>query len=203
MSTPSNEAHQPDTTGLPVHPDAAASWRVLTDRIASESDPVLRRNLNVVAQHVVAEVAGDLDALAATLVDEPRYTFWGGDAPRRLAGMEQVQDFYEASIKVGKNRLSFDITRVLVDQETVVTEGVFRHVVQGADLVGRKMPDGSDLDPHTRYLTAYQALVVWPITSKGLIAGEEIYLGEPHQVQRAVGAGELPHLGSASGASEA
>lgn len=178
-----------------VHPDAASTWQLLSDRLASESDPVLRRNLDVVARHVVAEVAGDLEALAATLVDRPRYTFWGGDRPRHLTGMDEVHSFYEDGLRSGKNRLSFDITRVLVDQNTVVTEGTFRHVLRGEELPGRTMPDGTSLDAQTRYLTAYQALVVWPITTDGLIAGEEIYLGEPHQVQRAVLAGELPHLG--------
>jgi hypothetical protein len=178
-----------------VHPDAAASWRLLTDRLARETDPVRRRNLEVVARHVVAEVAGDLEALEATLVDEPRYTFWGGDAARRLGSLEDVRSFYSTNMRAGKNRLAFDITRVLVDDDTVVTEGVFRHVVEGAFLPGRPGPDGGPLDPRTSYLTAYQAIVVWPITPQGLIAGEEIYLGEPHQVQRAVAPGEFPHLG--------
>jgi hypothetical protein len=178
-----------------VHPDAAASWTLLTERLAAETDPVRRRNLEIVARHVVAEVAGDLEALEQTLVEEPRYTFWGGDSPRRLGSLEEVRDFYENNMRAGKNRLAFDITRVLVDDGTVVTEGIFRHVVEGALLPGRTLPDGGPLDPQTRYLTAYQAIVVWPITAHGLIAGEEIYLGEPHQVQRAVAPGECPHLG--------
>jgi hypothetical protein len=178
-----------------VHPDAAASWTLLNERIASEMDAVRRRNLEVVARHVVAEVAGDLDALEQTIVKNPKYTTWGGNSVTRLESLDEVRAFYENNVRTGKNRLSFDITRVLVDEETVITEGVFRHVVEGAFLPGSTLPDGGPLDPHTSYLTAYQALVVWPITPEGLIAGEEIYLGEPHQIQRAVEPGELPHLG--------
>lgn len=181
-----------------VHPDAAASWRLLTERLAAETDPVRRRNLEVVARHVVAEVAGDLKALERTLVTDPRYTFWGGDSPRRLGSMEDVRDFYVNNMRVGKSRLAFDVTRVLVDKCTVVTEGVFRHVVEGRFLPGRTLPDGGPLDPQTSYLTAYQAIVVWPISPEGLIEGEEIYLGEPHQVQRAVTPDEFPHLGRAT-----
>jgi hypothetical protein len=180
-----------------VHPDAAASWRLLTERLAAETDRVRRRNLEVVARHVAAEVAGDLEALEQTLVAEPRYTFWGGDSPRRLGSIDDVRGFYENNVRAGKNRLAFDTTRVLVDDETVITEGVFRHVVEGRFLPGRTLPDGGSLDPATRYLTAYQAIVVWPISAEGLIAGEEVYLGEPHQVQRAVAPGEFPHLGRA------
>jgi hypothetical protein len=40
--------------------------------------------------------------------------------------------------------------------------------------------------------------VVWPISSEGLIEGEEIYLGEPHQVQRAVAPDEFPQPGRAT-----
>jgi len=180
-----------------VHPDAAASWTLLDERLRAEADPVLRRNLEVVARHVHAEVAGDLAALEATLVEEPTYTFWGGDSVKRLESMAQVRAFYENNIEVGKNRLAFDVSRVLVDAQTVITEGVFRHVVEGRFLAGITQPDGRPLDPSARYLTAYQALVVWPITPEGLIAGEEIYLGEPHRVQRAVEPQEYPHLGRA------
>jgi hypothetical protein len=181
-----------------VHPAAAASWRLLTERLAAETDPVRRRNLEVVARHVVAEVAGDLEGLERTLVPDPHYTFWGGDSARRLNSMEEVRDFYVNNVRVGKSRLAFDINRVLVDERTVVTEGVFRHVVEGRYLSGRTLPDGGPLDPRARYLTAYHALVVWPISADGLIEGEEIYLGEPHQVQRAVAPGEFPHLGLAT-----
>jgi len=184
---------------LSVHPDAAASWRLLEERLAAEGDPVRRRNLEVVARHVVAEVAGDQAALERTLVDEPKYTFWGGDRPRRLGSLDDVRDFYEQNRRAGKNRLAFDVIRVLVDDSTVITEGVFRHVVEGRYLPSRTLPDGGALDPETSYLTSYRAIVVWPITPDGLIAGEEIYLGEPHQVQRPVGPGELPHLGRPTG----
>ena len=112
--------------------------------------------------------------------------------------MEDVRDFYVNNMRVGKSRLAFDVTRVLVDKCTVVTEGVFRHVVEGRFLPGRTLPDGGPLDPQTSYLTAYQAIVVWPISPEGLIEGEEIYLGEPHQVQRAVTPDEFPHLGRAT-----
>jgi hypothetical protein len=180
---------------LTVHPEAARSWQLLVDVLEAEQDPIRKRNLAIVAQHVVAEVAGDLAALEATLVEEPRYTFLGGAAPRRLSNMEEVRSFYEESIGIGKNRLAFDISRVLVDQSTVITEGIFRHVMRGSDLAGRTLSDGQALSPSERYLTSYRALVVWPISAEGLIAGEEIYLGEPHQVERAVADGEYPFLG--------
>jgi hypothetical protein len=184
---------------LTVPPQASASWSLLTARLAAETDPQRRRCLEVVARHIVAEVAGDLDALKKTLVDSPQYTFWGGDSPRCLSTMEEVEAFYVENMRMGKSRLSFDLTRVVVDDRTVITEGVFRHVVRGEFLPGRRLPDGGPLDPGTSYLTAYQALVIWPISPDGLIEGEQLYFGQPpHQVQRAVVEGEFPHLGLAS-----
>jgi hypothetical protein len=52
-------------------------WQLLLDRIESETDPVRRANLEVIARHVVEEVAGNMPALMATLVPDPHYSVWG------------------------------------------------------------------------------------------------------------------------------
>ncbi|MER7684938.1 nuclear transport factor 2 family protein [Streptomyces sp. NPDC097610] len=177
-----------------VHPEAAKSWAMLVDRLESEENPVFRRNLSIVAEHVVAEVAGDLDALMATVVSDPVYRFWGGAALRTLHDREEVRAFYVDSVSTGKNRLAFDISRVVVDSNTVITEGVFKHAYLGRNLPGALL-DGKPLESDSWYLARYQALVVWPISGDGLIEGEDIYLGQPHQVVRCLESEELPHLG--------
>ena len=50
----------------PLSPQAAETWRLLADRAASEQNPRLRANLEVVARHVEAEVRGDVPALMAS-----------------------------------------------------------------------------------------------------------------------------------------
>ncbi|WP_211177134.1 hypothetical protein [Pseudonocardia acidicola] len=60
------------TAATDLHPDARASWRLLAKRITQEQDPRRRAHIEVVARHVEEEVRGDLDALMAMLVPEPR-----------------------------------------------------------------------------------------------------------------------------------
>ncbi|MWA03198.1 nuclear transport factor 2 family protein [Actinomadura sp. LD22] len=176
-------------------PEARASWGLLAERAASEPDPRRRANLEVVARHVEEEVRGDVPALMATLVAQPRYEIWGASASTGPKGYDAVVKWYEDSIAIGKNRLEFEIARVAVDGATVVTEGVFRHAYTGAVLAGKATRGTAELEEHAWYAVEYRALVVWPISREGLIEGEHVYVGEPPRVLRRLSAGECPHLG--------
>ena len=76
------------------------------------------------------------------------------------------------------------MSRVVADEQTVITEGVFRHAYTGQTLLGRRFTGGDELDPTVWYLAEYQALVVWRMTPDGLIEGEDIYAAEPPRVIR-------------------
>lgn len=181
------------TQPVDVLPAASRSWRLLVQRIDTELDARRRANLEIVARHVVEEVRGDIPALLATLVAEPVYRIWGASSSSGPKGHAEVEAHYEAMVASGKNRLEYELSLVLVDEHTVVTEGVFRHAYSGATLAGRYGAAGTALDAW--YLVEYQALVVWPISANGLIEGEEIYAGEPPRIVRALAPGECPHLG--------
>ncbi|RZL85012.1 MAG: nuclear transport factor 2 family protein [Rhodococcus sp. (in: high G+C Gram-positive bacteria)] len=178
----------------PLSPRAAETWQLLANRAATERDPRLRANLTVVARHVEAEVRGDIPALMATLVAEPRYQVWGASASVGPQGYDEVANFYQAAIRIGKNRLEFEIVRVMVDRDTVLTEGTFRHAYSGAMLTARGYDTVED-DPTGWYLVEYQALIVWPISRDGLIVGEDMYAGEAPRIVRRLDTGELDHLG--------
>ena len=68
-------------TNTSIAAEAAHSWRLLATRIASETDPRVRANLEIVARHVVLEVSGDVETLMTTLVPEPQYNYFGVDFP--------------------------------------------------------------------------------------------------------------------------
>lgn len=178
---------------------AAASWKRLTDLAASEPSAHRRALLRTVLTHIECEVAGHLDGTMATLTEDPDYRVWGAtdhDGPR---GRAAVRAMYEAQVAIGKNRLEFDVERVLADDEVVVTEGVFHHAYSGAQLVRDGHAQDADVVPEERYLLEYRALVVWVMTPDALIAGEDTYKAEPARVVRRLGAGEMPHLGLAAG----
>jgi hypothetical protein len=171
-------------------------WQLLVDRIAEEPDPIRRRNLEVVARHVVEEVAGNLSELMATLVPEPEYTVWGASDSTGPKGRQAVVAWYEALKASGRNRLDYKLHRVVVDDRCVVTEGDFHYAIAGHDLRGVDATEsGEALDADTWYLVTHRALVLWPVNSDGLIEGEIIYAGEHHRVRRALGEGEMPNLG--------
>lgn len=176
-----------------VSRDAAASWALLTKRATEEPDRRRRAHLETVLRHVTVEVAGDLDATMATLVAEPEYRVWGATDHDGPKGAAAVRSMYEASFAKGKNRLEFAVGLVMVDDDAVITEGVFRHAYRGATVIADGV--GTDLDPDARYLVQYRALVVWVMTPDSLILGEDTYKAEPARLVRRLDEGELPHLG--------
>lgn len=174
-----------------------ASWQLLTDAIGAERDPRRRHNLQIVAEHVVHEVAGDIPALMSTLAPDPVYHFWGPTGTPPARGEAAVEAHYRSLTETGKNRLEFRISRVVVDHAHVVTEGEFRFAYQGADVLA--LPSAPDVaDSGAWYLVATHCLILWPIDENGLIRGEEVYAGEPARVLRRLAPGELPHLGPVS-----
>lgn len=183
------------TAPVAVAPAAQHSWCLLALRAKSEPDPHLRANLEVVARHVAAEVAGDIPALLATLVPEPIYRVWGASSSRGPQGYAEVEQFYRDAIATGKNRLEFHISRVMVDRDTVLTEGVFRHAYSGATITARGFGGTATIEESAWYLVEYQALILWPIDAAGLIEGEDMYAGEVPRILRRLQPGELDHLG--------
>jgi hypothetical protein len=102
---------------------------------------------------------------------------------------------YERQKIIGKNRFEFDIDRLVVDDDAVVTEGVFRHAYVGAQLVADKIASADEVAADKRYLIEYGALVVWVAAPDGRIEREDTYKGHAARVVRELGADELPHLG--------
>ncbi|MFN2537848.1 MAG: nuclear transport factor 2 family protein [Mycobacteriales bacterium] len=170
-------------------------WQPLIDARDGAIDPRVRHALDLVARHVVAEVAGDMEGVLATLVPQPRYRIWGASSSTGPVGAAEVRGFYENLFGSGKNRLDYVLTRVVADAAAVVTEGEFHHVYDGTALLGLV---GDEVHAGHWYHVAYQALVVWPVGPEGLLAGEDIYAGEAPRVLREIAATELPHLGLAS-----
>jgi hypothetical protein len=172
----------------------APGWQPLLDAIDAATDARVRHALALVARHVVAEVNGDIEGVLATLVPSPTYRFWGvGTSRSVLDGAGGVRGFYDTLVGTGKNRLDYVLSRVVADAGTVVTEGVIHHVLDGADLTGRV---STPVEAGHWYHVTYQSLIVWPIDpATGLLTGEEVYLGEEHQVVREIAPAELPHLG--------
>jgi hypothetical protein len=103
----------------------------------------------------------------------PRYITWGAPPEMSPDGREAVQAFYEERIvKDGLFCLEMDMDRLVVDDDTIVTEGYLRSVYYGADAARQGLPAD---DPQGFYLLTLRMLIVWPFDADGFIIGEETY----------------------------
>src|SRR6476619_8493350 len=115
--------------------DQAVTWRKVEERLAAESDPVLRRNLETILAHMKAESAGDIDGLLDTLADDVHYHAYGAPDPASSpVGKDGVRGFYERFVASGAGRLQLDIDRLVVDRDCILTEGVMRMAYPGRTL---------------------------------------------------------------------
>lgn len=155
--------------------DQRVTWKPVEERLARETDPVLRRNLELLLQHQKAEAALDMERLMATVSEKAHYHSYGGDdAQPDLVGKPAVQAFYEAFAASGAHKLQLDTHRLVVDRDCILTEGVMRMAYPGRTLQAR----GIDVDdPDAYYLFEAPMAVVWPIGDDGLFTGEDSYLG--------------------------
>ncbi len=157
------------------------SWAPLEARISTETNPRRRRVLEQVRDHMRTEIGGDLDGLMATLTDEPRYHFWGVPVEGGPKGREAVGEFYRQMISGGGHRFHFDIERIVVDDDTVVTEGKIHQKISTTALraSGIEEVEGEPLDDDTTYISQTHIVTVWPMAPDGRIIGEDIYFGSP------------------------
>jgi len=153
--------------------DPTKTFRLLEQRIAKTTNPRHLLMLNRVLQHAMGEAKPDLDLVMSTLCPNPRYIAWGAPEDFSPVGREAVHAFYEETIvKGGQFCLEMEMDRIVVDDDTVVTEGNFRSIYYGADAAKRGFPAD---DPTACYLLQLRMLIVWPFDAEGLIKGEESY----------------------------
>jgi hypothetical protein len=154
--------------------DQSVTWRAAEARLATETDPVLRRNLELLLQHMKAEAALDMERLMATVSEDARYVAFGAGHPP-LEGKAAVRKFYEDFAASGAHKLQHDITRLVVDRDCIFTDGVMRMAYPGTTLAARGI-EVDDVDAY--YLFEAPLAIVWPINpADGLFIGEDSYVG--------------------------
>jgi hypothetical protein len=178
-----------------VTEEQARSWKLLSERLASETDARLRSNLEVVVRHVEAEVGGDIPALMATLVPQPEYEFLSDSGPSAASGFDSIKALYERAVEYSRNRREFELSLVLADRDHVVTEGALRQVMAGRHIESFGIGYEQEPKPDGWYLTEALTLIVWPITPEGLISGERVFLVQKERIVRQIRAHEFPHMG--------
>jgi hypothetical protein len=153
--------------------DQRVTWQRTEERLGVETEPVLRRNLELLLQHQKAEAALDMERLMATVSENARYESFG-DEGSVVVGKPAVRKFYEDFAASGAYKLQFETDRLIVDQHCILTEGVMRMAWPGQTLLAR----GIDVDdPDADYLYEARMAILWPIGEDGLFIGEDTYVG--------------------------
>lgn len=155
------------------------TWRLVQERMEREQDPKIRRNLELVLEHMKSEAQGDIEGVVATLCEQPKYIAHDvPDEPSMNPGgnKDAVRAFYDLTIvQTGAHQLELNCDRVVADHDAVMTEGVMRMAYPGATLIAMGV-EVDDADAYYLYQTRMS--VVWPVDEKsGLLKGEETYTG--------------------------
>lgn len=152
--------------------DQHVTWRKVEERLAIETDAILRRNLEMLLLHMKSEAALDMETLMSTVSERAIYQNFTPDGTSGPVGKAAVQKFYEDFAASGAQKLQLDIDRLIVDRDCILTEGVMRMAYPGRTLAAR----GIDVDdPDADYLFETRMAVVWPIDEHGLFIGEDTY----------------------------
>ncbi|MFN3006027.1 nuclear transport factor 2 family protein [Mycolicibacterium wolinskyi] len=153
--------------------DPTRTWQPLEKRLAATTNERHRVVLSTVIEHMKAETVPDLGRLMATLAPAPEYHFWSSGTedigPKTKPG---VRRYYEAFVAGRTNILEFEITRLVVDDHCLVTEGFLKQIYPGAAAAAIGVP----VDDETGdYLVVFRPLLLWPIDANGLVLGEDSY----------------------------
>jgi hypothetical protein len=157
--------------------DSRNNWKIIDTMLETETDDWRKQMLVQLKEHVQAECGGDLDALLATMTDEPIFHNWSGSTdsgPVDIGpkGFDALKEFYSGLIASGSNRFEYAIERIIVGDDPLVTEGEIRvpfsgEVMNAMGVAGAK--------PGATYATQGRTVTFWPFSPDGKIIGEDIY----------------------------
>lgn len=153
--------------------DSRNNWRHIDELLASETDDWRRQMLSQLKEHVQAECGSDHAALLATMADDPQFHIWSATEDTGPKGREALSKFYAGLIASGSNRFEYAVERIVIGDDTLVTEGELYTPFSGAQLTAMGL-EGFDND--RMYATKGRTVTFWPFeTSTGKIIGEDIY----------------------------
>jgi hypothetical protein len=177
-----------DPMGI-IEPAVAA--RRLRERLAKTESARQQAMLETVIDHLEAEAVMSLDRLMATLAPEPEYHLWANGADFGPKTRAAVAAYYEQLIVDKRAVLEFDIDRVVVDDDCVVTEGWIRAINKGAIAKARGwIVDDDDAD----YLVTQRVVIFWPFNEAGQMVGEDGYANFDPRAARRLDESQLPEI---------
>ncbi len=171
--------------------DQGVTWQDLEARLAVTTNPRHRQMLQVVIDHGKAEAAGDVDALIASLSADPEYRFWSHGRDVGPKGRDEIRAFYDEFVASGAGFFESRKIRIVVDDDTIVTENAMRGIVPG-NLARARGYAVDDIDGH--YLVTNRTVILWVFDESCSLVGEDSYASSDiNDIQR-VPDDELPDV---------
>ena len=153
--------------------DSRNNWRLIDEMLETETDEWRRHMLLQLKEHVQAECGSDLEALLKTMSSEPRFHIWSANEDSGPKGFEALKQFYAGLIASKSNQFEYAVDRIVIGDDTLVTEGELYTPFSGAMLKQMGLPE---VDENKHYATSGRAVTFWPFeVDTGKIIGEDIY----------------------------
>jgi hypothetical protein len=148
--------------------------RIMDAKIAATANERHRRNLQTVREHMYREKLLDPDGVVGTLSPAANYKLWANGVDVGPKGIEGIRQWYiDTNIRQHRTFvIEYDLERVVVDDDVVVTEGQMNVVVDAAYVSGVL---GIACDPGDIMLHSFRQIVFWPMDSDSKLLGEEFY----------------------------
>ena len=108
--------------------------RIMDAKIAATENERHRRNLETVREHMNRERLLDPPGVMGTLSPEANYKLWVDGVDLGAKGLPAIREWY-VDTNIRRNRtfvIEYDLERVVVDDDVVVTEGQMNVVVDAA-----------------------------------------------------------------------
>jgi hypothetical protein len=153
--------------------DQSKTFKGMEERLARTTNPRHRAMLEKLLVHARGEAAPDLDMVMGTLGENPAYHSWTAGPAMSPRGRDAVLEFYiKEVVHAGRHVFEFDIDRMVVDDDTIVTEGYMTMLYLGRDAIATGLPVD---DPAAFYAVRMRMIIVWPYDDEGMITGEDSY----------------------------
>jgi hypothetical protein len=170
MSITPKLPQQQDTLAV----DTDKMVRIMDAKIAATANERHRRNLETVREHMYYEKLLDPDGVMGTISPKANYKLWVDGVDVGPKGFEGIRQWY-IDTNIRRRRtfvIEYDLERIVVDDDVVVTEGQMNVVVDAAYV--SEVLD-IECDPDDVMLHSFRQIVFWPFDDDSKLLGEEFY----------------------------
>jgi hypothetical protein len=155
--------------------DPRKNYAALEERLKVETDPIIRRNLEITIRHSKAEAAADFRTLMSTVSENAAYTSYTSGAAaidNSPKGKDGVAAYYKMIVESGCHHIEHAVDRVVADRHALSTEGDFTMAYPTQVLKAMGI-DVSEDAPY--YLYKGRLMIVWGFDENGLVTCEDSY----------------------------